>query len=277
MKPEAEARLLLQRDANEKLVLALLREHARAEHAEKDYEAARERERELEHVAKFRERLIGIVGHDLRNPLNAVLLASGLLLSSGHLSESEVQLARRVVDSSRRMKRIIVQVLEFTRAHLGGGFALDRARTHLGDVARRIADELRFGAACDIDVDESGDVTGVWDGELLGEVLSNVAGNAVEHASPGTRVEVRIFERGTWVVATITNQGETIPEELMKRIFDPFRRAEGQTPQRSAGNLGLGLYIASEIVRAHDGRIEVASENGTTTFTIFLPREPPLH
>jgi signal transduction histidine kinase len=270
----AEETFELQRDANEKLVLALLRESTRADHAAADSVASQRRERELIDTAEFRERLIGIVGHDLRNPLNAVLMATSLLLSSGHLPPVETELATRALDSSRRMKHIIVQVLEFTRAHLGGGFELDRARTDLGDVAHRIAAELRMVVACSIDVEEVGDVSGLWDAELLGEVLSNLAGNAVQHAAPGTRVTVLLVERGERVFASITNHGETIPRALRDRLFDPFRRTEGKT-QRAAGNLGLGLYIASEIVRAHAGRIDVVSEDGVTTFTVVLPRELP--
>jgi signal transduction histidine kinase len=248
----------------------------RADHAEEDGVASQQRERELRDTAEFRERLIGIVGHDLRNPLNAVLMATGLLLSSGRLAAPEAQLASRILDSSRRMKHIIVQVLEFTRARLGGGFELDCSRTDLGDVVRRIAAELRMASGCSIDVDEVGDVSGSWDAELLGEVLSNLVGNAVQHAMPGTPVEVMLVERGAWVFASITNHGETIPPELRHSLFDPFRRAEGKT-QRASGNLGLGLYIASEIVHAHTGRIDVVSEDGVTTFTVVLPRETPPH
>jgi len=262
----------LVRDANEKLVLALLRESSRADAAEKNFAASKQREADLVDVAKFRERLIGIVGHDLRNPLNAVLMASEVLVAGGRLSPHDADLARRVHDASGRMKRIIIKLLEFTRARLGGGFVLDRTRADLGDVVRRIAAELRLATGCEIAVNETGDVTGLWDGELLGEVLSNIAGNAVQHATPGTRVDIELAERGASVSVSVTNAGVTIPPEIRDALFDPFRRAEVE--YRAAGNLGLGLYIASEIVHAHGGRIDVVSEKGKTTFTVVLPREP---
>ena len=268
-------RLAQQREANEKLVLALLKETARADDAEKNWRASRQRERDLREVAEMRERLIGIVGHDLRNPLNAVLMASRMLVTSGHLPQPEAQLATSVLDSSRRMHRIIMQVLEFTRARMGGGFVLERTFTDLGAVARRIAGELHLATGCKIEVAELGDVRGSWDGELLGEALSNVAGNAVEHATPGTHVDIRVAGRGAWVFTSITNRGETIPVELRAHIFDPFRGAEVDASRRATGSLGLGLYIASEIVRAHAGRIDFESERGETTFTVVLPREPP--
>ncbi len=262
-----------QRDANERLVLALLRESRRADAAEDGRTAAMAAERELRNVAEFRERLIGIVGHDLRNPLNAVMMASGLLLSGGKLPLTEAHLAGRILDAGHRMKRIIVQLLEFTRARLGGGFVLDRTRTDLGDVCRRITAELRLASGRDIHLDEIGDVSGVWDAELLGEVFSNIIGNAVEYGERHASIQITLAEQGPSVIAAVTNRGPTIPADVLSHLFDPFRRADDGETARAAGNLGLGLYIASEIVNAHGGAISVRSAQGDTTFTIVLPRE----
>ena len=179
-----------------------------------------------------------------------------------------------MLDASRRMKRIIVQVLEFTRARLGGGFALDRAPTDLGDVCRRIFGELELSSGRGFDVSERGDISGAWDAELLGEVFSNILGNAVQHAAPGTKVDVILERVGEVVTATIANAGPTIPPDLLDSIFEPFRRGSAEST-RAAGNLGLGLYIANEIVRSHGGWIDVRSADGRTAFTVTLPCAPP--
>src|SRR6185503_9170506 len=251
------------RDANEKLVLALMRETDRADRAES-------RETQLRDIAAFRERLIGIVGHDLRNPLNAITVGAQLLLGSGRLAGAEADLATHILGASRRMKRIIVQLLEFTRAHLGGGFVLDRAPTDLGDVCRRICDELRLATGRQIDVVEEGEISGLWDAELLGEVFSNIVGNAVQHAAPGTTIEVELTRDGDSARATVANAGHPIAPELLGSLFEPFRRGSADS-ERDVGHLGLGLYIANEVVRAHGGRIDVVSAEGRTAFTMTLP------
>jgi signal transduction histidine kinase len=267
---EAEKEIVaLQREANEQLLLALLREVDRADRAEHETADLRANAAELRDIARFRERLIAIVGHDLRNPLNAILMAAGMLVTGGRLIGRDAELAGRILDSSRRMKRIIVQVLEFTRARLGGGFALDRGPCDLGDIARRIIAELALASRLPIELRVAGNVAGTWDGDLLGEALSNVVGNAVEHAHAASKVIVDVRESEDGVSADVMNEGMPIPANLLEQIFEPFRK--GEPEGRPAGNLGLGLYVAREIVSAHGGHITVRT--GTrTTFTIALPK-----
>jgi signal transduction histidine kinase len=259
----------LQREANEQLLLALLRESDRADRAEHETADLRANAAELRDIAKFRERLIAIVGHDLRNPLNAILMAAGMLMTGGRLTGRDAELAGRILDSSRRMKRIIVQVLEFTRARLGGGFALDRAPCDLGDIARRIVAELALASHLPIELRVAGDVAGTWDGDLLGEALSNIVGNAVEHADRTSKVLVDVREQKEGVSAAVTNDGTPIPGDMLEQIFEPFR--QGGNDGRPAGSLGLGLYVAREIISAHGGQISVRTGR-KTTFTIALPK-----
>lgn len=243
------------RQANEQLVLEVLRANA----AEED----------LREVAEFRERLIGVIGHDLRSPLNAVLMAASLLASGGRLTESEAYLAARIVDSSQRMKRIISALMEFTRARLGGGFEIHVTKMDLGAFCEQIAAELRLGASADVQVNVRGDVAGTWDEARLGEAISNVASNAVEHAEPGTAVVIDVSGAADDVAVAITNLGPTIPSTSIRDIFEPFKQAPAA---RQAGHLGLGLFIAQQVVLAHGGTMDVESARGATTFTMRIPR-----
>ncbi len=270
-----------QRDANEKLVLATLRARDEADVARGAQESAeqlvddmRETAEELRSVAEFRERLIGIVGHDLRNPLNTMLMASGLLLAHGDLGDADGRLVNRIVNSGQRMARMITQVLEFTQARLGGGFSLQLAPTDLGLICSNIVDELRLSSTAEIRLVAGDGLAGSWDADRLGAVLSNLAGNAIDHATAEGGILIDARADGGSVVVAITNHGACIPPEALPTIFKAFRRG-GDDTRRNAGHMGLGLYISSEIVRAHGGTLDVRSADGSTTFTMRLPRLPP--
>lgn len=275
--PSSDADLLRdQREANEKLVLATLRAHDDADLARGAKESAEHAVEEMRSMAEFRERLIGIVGHDLRNPLNTMLMASGLLLGRGELSDADAGLVNRIVNSGQRMARMITQVLDFTRARLGGGFALQLVRTDLGDVCRNIIDELRLHSSAEIVLAVDGDLAGAWDADRLGAVISNIAGNAIDHAASETSVVVHVHGGDAAVVILeITNHGVCIPAEELPTIFKAYRSGAYDT-KRGAGHMGLGLYISCEIVRSHGGSLDVRSSDGTTTFTVRLPRVPAL-
>jgi len=254
------------REANQHMVSATIRAQELTEEAESAQERAEASERELLAVAEVREMFIGIVGHDLRNPLGAIRMAVEGQLLHGQLDELDRRAADIIIKSSERMGRLIVQLLDVTRARLGGGFPIDPKPTDLREVCRIVAEE--FNPAIQLEVE--GDVTGDWDPDRLAEALSNIAGNAVEHAAPGTAVVVKARPDGPEVVVEIINQGEPIPAEVLPFIFEPFRRV--QTKKSAAGNLGLGLYIAKQIVLAKAGRLDAHSVDGTTKFVMRLPR-----
>jgi signal transduction histidine kinase len=136
-------------------------------------------------------------------------------------------------------------------------------------VCRSVAEE--FESAIQLEI--GGDVTGSWDPDRLQEALSNVAGNAIEHAAPGTPVVVRVHAEGPEVVVEVINQGEPIAADVLPFIFEPFRQAERK--KSATGNLGLGLYIAKQIVLAGAGTLDAYSVDGTTTFVMRLPRGAP--
>jgi len=220
------------------------------------------REREL---AEFREMFIGMLGHDLRNPVASIVMsASGL--RRDQLDPKDAEKAEIIIRGGQRMERMITQLLEFTRARLGGGFPIDARAGDLGKICRHVVEEF----AANIQVEVEGDVTGTWDEDRLEEVISNLVGNAVEYARPGTAVIVRAYAHGPEVVVEIVNQGDPIPADILPFIFQPFRRAR---PEPSVtGNLGLGLYIAHEIAHAHGGTLDAHSADGRTTFVMRLPR-----
>jgi signal transduction histidine kinase len=256
-----------QREANEHMVGATIRAQQLMIEADVAKERAEESERELRAVAEFRELFIGIVGHDLRNPLAAIVMFAGGLLRRGHLREQDAAAVARIIRSSQRMSRMIAQLLDFTRARLGGGFPIEPKPTDLRDVCRNVVEE--FEAAIHLDVE--GDVTGAWDQDRLGEVLSNLVGNAIEYAAPGTAVIVKARAEGAEVVVEVSNEGDPIPTDVLPFIFEPFHR--GQENKKSAtGNLGLGLYIARQSVLSHGGTLDARSAEGTTTFVMRLPR-----
>jgi signal transduction histidine kinase len=267
-----------QREANEFLTVAATRAHDAADvalgaqrFAEEDALVNRETATELRATAEDRERLIGIVGHDLKNPLTTVVLAAGRLVRSGNLTAGDAEMAKRIVTSGTRMSAMVSELVEFTRTRLGGGFHLTLRPCDLGQLCRGIVDELRIASSVTIECTSVGDLNGRLDGGRISEALSNLAGNALDHATPGTTVRVAATEDGDSVLAEVTNRGDTISAEAIPEIFKAFQRGDSAA-YRGGGHLGLGLYIASEIARAHRGTLTVRSADGTTTFALRLPR-----
>ncbi len=257
------------REANRQMVIATIRAQELTGEAEAAKARAEKGERELAEVARFRETFIGIVGHDLRTPLGAINLAVTTLRGHGHLDEHDETAVGRIAKSAERMRRMISQLLDLTRARLGGGFPLEPKLTDLREVCRKVAEE--FAAPIQLDID--GDVTGTWDPDRLEEALSNIVANAIEHAAPGTAAIVAAHADGGQVVVEIRNQGKPIPPDVLPFIFEPFRRAKRK--KSATGNLGLGLYIANEIARSHGGTLDVRSSNELTVFVMRLPRSHP--
>jgi signal transduction histidine kinase len=218
---------------------------------------------------RFGEMFIGIVSHDLRNPVNAIGLGAEVVLTTS-TDERQRRVASRIATSSQRMARMIEQLLDLTRIRLGDGLAIQPTSVNLEVLARQIAEETETAHGCSIDVTVLGDPDGAWDADRLGQVLSNLLANAAVHGTKGQGVLVRIDGSASpTLLLTVRNDGE-IPANLVPTIFEPFHGS--LETRRSARGLGLGLYITREIVRAHGGRIAVACDEGRTAFRIELPR-----
>jgi two-component system CheB/CheR fusion protein len=268
--PEDVALIADQREANEQMIRSTLLAHDAARHAEQARLRAEAREHELQEVAELREMFIGILGHDLRNPLTSVVMAALALLRRGHLDGTDARTAQRIVRGARRIDRMVAQLLDLTRARLGGGISLVRVATDLREVCRHVVEELEGP----VHVDAVGDMVGDWDPDRLAAVVSNLVANALQYATPGTTVTVEARVDGADVVVEVGNVGDAIPPAVLPFIFEPFRRARRQEASAN-GNLGLGLYIAHEIVAAHGGSLGAASNERATTFTVRLPRGTP--
>jgi signal transduction histidine kinase len=222
-------------------------------------------------AAQERERVLGIVGHDLRNPLNAISVSAKLLLRRD-VPEVVTKPVRRIVTSAERMERLIAQLLAFTQARHGSGLVLHRRPTDLADVAQLVLEETEAAnPSKTVRLRVLGDSSGEWDPDRLSEVLSNLLGNAVQHGGDGP-VDVRVRAEGTEVLVEVHNDGPVIPPAVLPSLFDPFRRGAGKDRVRSS-SVGLGLYISREIIRAHGGSIDArSSEDEGTTFAFRLPR-----
>ncbi|HEX6031476.1 MAG TPA: HAMP domain-containing sensor histidine kinase [Tepidiformaceae bacterium] len=235
--------------------------------------AALERSR-LGEIGEFREQLIGIIGHDLRNPLSTIEMGAHLLLQRTGLGEVETEVARKIARSAAIAARLIDQLLDLTRSRLGGGITIDQKRFDMMDVCRQVIGEAELAHPDrPLRVAARGDLIGMWDRDRMYQVPSNLVGNAVQHGEPRSTIDLRIDGGETQVLIEVVSRGEPIPPEMLPFIFDAFRK--GRTVhQAQPQGLGLGLFIAQEIARAHGGSIAAtSSENEGTTFSVRLPRD----
>ncbi|MBI2392019.1 MAG: PAS domain-containing protein [Deltaproteobacteria bacterium] len=225
-------------------------------------------------AAEYRELVTAIVGHDLKTPLAAISLGAQALLRTDGLDERVAGVVGRMARSAARMSEMVAQILDLTRIRHGKGLPIERRDADLGRVCCEVAGEVSAAhPEREIRCEVSGDLRGKWDTARLSQVVSNLVSNAVQHGSPSEPVRITARPSGSGdgpVVIEVHNEGAPIPEELLATIFQPFRQATGKA---TSGSLGLGLFIAESIVRAHGGSIEARSSRaGGTTFTVVLPR-----
>jgi signal transduction histidine kinase len=234
--------------------------------------------REMERAAlEFRDRFTGILGHDLRNPLASISFSAAALLQRRDTSEAHARYLRRIASSADRMATMISDLLDLTRARLGGGLPINPEAADMHAICQQAIDELEgVRPSSAIALDAQGNGEGAWDRGRVAQVLSNLISNALEYSTPQTPVRVAVRDHGDTVVIDVNNQGPTIEPEVMATIFDPFRQGSQSERASARRGLGLGLFIARQIVEAHGGSLAVSStpEEGTT-FTVRLPRSSP--
>lgn len=219
---------------------------------------------------------LAILGHDLRSPLGAVMMSAEFMLETGELQEPHLELTKRISTSSKRMQRMIGDLLDFTRSRLGGGIPVVRSEMSLEKAVHdAVSEVLAANPQRTIAVDARNGERGSWDCERITQVLANLLNNALEHGDDGT-VSVTVSGDESEARVAVHNDGPPIPPEELNGLFASMKTT--RRPQ-SAGkpqfaNLGLGLYIAERIVSAHGGTLDVESslESGTT-FTLRLPRD----
>ncbi|QSQ20512.1 hybrid sensor histidine kinase/response regulator [Pyxidicoccus parkwayensis] len=241
----------------------------------KRVEEGLKREEAARRTAVFREQFLGILGHDLRNPLLAISGNASLLLRYGGLAEPQRKAVSRISGSADRMARMIDDLFDFTRMRLGEGYALNRARMNLHDLLLQVVEELEVAhPGRRFELSLSGNGWGEWDAGRMAQATSNLVGNAVQYSPEDTAVTVALCDEDDGVRLEVHNWGLPIPSERLPHIFDPFVRAQDMCSVQRNG-LGLGLYITHEIVRAHGGLLRVSSSpREGTRFWMHLPRHP---
>jgi signal transduction histidine kinase len=223
-----------------------------------------------------KELFLGILSHDLRTPLSAALMSAELIFKIGPLNERQTMLNLQVVDSITRASEIITNLFDLTRARFGSGLPVTRQRMNMGFVSRQVVDEMRaIYPGRTINLDISGELDGEWDKARIGQVFSNLIGNAAQHGFKDLPIDVTIKGTDAEVILRVHNEGPPIPSTIIGKIFDSLTSGEEKDRPEKTGetHLGLGLYITKEIVISHGGEINVqSSEKNGTTFTARFPR-----
>jgi two-component system sensor histidine kinase/response regulator len=228
---------------------------------------------ELREMLRLTEMFVAVVSHDLRAPLSTVIMGAALLDASLTDAAARMTLGR-VRSSAERMLGMLEQLYDLSRVRLGGGISIDPQETDFLPLAQRVFEELRLAyreRTLRFECDE-GSAFGTWDGARLAQVLTNLVGNALRYGTRDEGVEVRARCASPTLIVEVHNGGE-IPADVRAQLFDPFRRGP---EARGHDGLGLGLYIARQIVVAHGGAIDVtSSREAGTTFRVQLPKHPP--
>lgn len=220
-----------------------------------------------------RNLLLGMIGHDMRNPLQAIRMTASYLqkLNAG---EQVAAAAERLVFSGARLKAMLGDLSDFSRDKLGLGIEVSPHPIDLADVFLEEVQQLRTAHPTRrIDLSSAGELRGVWDAGRMHQVLGNLLSNALKYGKPGSTVEVVLAGIGDEVIFTVTNHGAKIPDDALRAFFDPLSR--GQHPQAHRdqdGGLGLGLYICRQIALAHRGSIQARSDDKRTIFEVRLPK-----
>lgn len=236
------------------------------------------RERDAVESMRFMQQLLGIVSHDLRNPISAVVISAEALLRRQDLTQRQTNGVVRIRNAAQRANAMVLDLLDLTRARLGRDMPLHRSTVDLGALADELLDEVRAAhPEREINLHVAGETTGHWDSGRLAQVLQNLATNALQYSPPSTAVTLRV--QGTdpdGVTVWVHNVGEPLSPELQSRIFEPMERGHGgPSPPTSpeSRSVGLGLYIVKQIVKAHAGSIAIESSEETgTAFVVKLPR-----
>lgn len=224
---------------------------------------------QIQQAQAMSDLFVGVLGHDLRNPLGSIVNSAALLELEPGAAEGMLRKVRIIQRASVRMERLISQVLDFALARVKGGIPVALAEADLAAITRQVVSELET-AGERVRVEALGNLEGHWDADRMMQVISNLVANALEHGE--AEAPVRLFLDGTAadVVRVELHNGGVIPRQTLESLFSAFKPRDPH-----ARGLGLGLYIVDQIVRSHRGEVTVRSEEGKgTTFVIRLPRRP---
>ncbi len=237
--------------------------------ADTSLEKEREAQLQLRDRALFAEQMVGIVSHDLRNPLSAILM--GIQLLGRTAIERRDRVLEHVRNSAERAQRLIEELLDFTQARVGAGLSVSLRPMDLHQVTERTLGELML-AFPDQNIRHVTEGPGecVADADRLAQLISNLVSNAATYGRSGTPILVRSSIDGPTTSVSIHNEGDPIPPAMLANVFEPMVR--GVTGSNTVRSVGLGLYIVREIAKAHGGEMQmVSSATEGTTFTLRLP------
>ena len=242
-----------------------------------DAELAR-RSAELAAALEYRDRLLAVLSHDLRNPLGVIVMSADLLARGERLSEMQQRVVRRVVDNARRVDRMVRDLLDYTRLRQGQELPMSPREVDLLALCHQVLDGLRvLHPEREVQCTAVGRTDGWFDPDRAAQVISNLVTNAIAYGEPGAPGTVSWRGTEVYLWMEVHNEGAPVPDSLLPHIFEPFRRGAA-APNDAAAGLGLGLFIAQQIVAAHGGEIDVQSKQGEgTTVRVRWPRRtsPP--
>jgi signal transduction histidine kinase len=226
-------------------------------------------------VDHSRDLVLAVLGHDLRDPLGVIVTYATYLTRLDRFDENTRTAVGRLFATATRMRLMVSDLLDFARARLGAVLPITRAPMNIGETCRRVIDEVgTLHPRATLHMHTNGPLDGEWDPVRISQLLTNLLVNAVQHGSPATPVDILLTGNENEVSIAVRNEGEPIPANEIKGIFEPMVR--GSREQATPSSIGLGLYIAREVVRAHGGKIKAQSSADTgTTFTALLPRVAP--
>ncbi len=213
---------------------------------------------------------VKFLGHEIRNPLAAIILSLSLFEGVA-LADEQRRALDRIGNCARSLRRLTADILDIARSRSGVPLPVERRPVDLGAICREIIDELRYQDRA-IELAVAADPLGVWDGERIAQVVMNLLLNAIQYSRSTTAIRVEVAGDEREVSLAVVSRGETLSPEMVARIFDPL----GRTARRDG--MGLGLFIVRVIVQAHDGHVGVQSADGETRFWVRLPRaasQPP--
>lgn len=224
-------------------------------------------------VDRSRNLLLGMLGHDMRSPLQTIQMTAhhlATLNDGGNVSVA----AARLIRSGARMQGLLDDMLDFNRTKLGLGIRITPAPVAIATLVEEELDQLRAAhGAQKVELEITGDTRANCDGRRIQQMVGNLVGNAIKYGEPTAPVRVVVLATDVDISIEVRNRGPAIPPSALYRIFEPLERGPGTGGRaESTDSLGLGLYIAREIAHAHGGDITARSDENETVFTVRLPR-----
>lgn len=227
-------------------------------------------------VDRWRALFLGVLGHELRGPLNAILLTAKVISMSGDGPPAS-QYTESLMRSGERMKRLMDDLLDYNRASLDIGIRV--VPEPVPDLAKACGEEIALLRealpASTIEFSADGGMQGNWDPSRIRQVISNLVTNAAKYGDAGTDIEVRLHGDGAHIYLSVENRGACIPGDLLDALFEPLRRHARAGSKDEHASLGLGLFIVRQVALAHGGTVVVESADGRTCFTMTLPKDCP--